>query len=241
MTDFNNFIGNLVESKDLGSCPNLKLACNHSSLVFKDVQTAEQSNQRLEFLGDAVLDLIISEYLMRQYPKLNEGELSKCRAFVVNARSLSFATRTIEMGKYLKLSKGEELSGGREKNSILADFFEAVVGALYLDCGLEMARKFVHASLKDKIADATQHFESKDYKSLLQEWTQKNIETLPTYTIRSENGPDHSKEFEVEVEVAAEDKSWHALGKGSSKKRAEQEGARKLLEKVLKGKNHDIA
>ena len=186
-----------------------------------------KDNERLEFLGDAVLDLCVSDLLMRHFPNDSEGRLSKRRAACVNERTLAEIAKRFRLGEYLLLGKGEELSGGRSKPSLLADAFEAVVAAIYMDGGFENASAFVQRLFTDLVEKGLQDILYKDYKTLLQETSQVRFREAPKYSVVQESGPDHDKTFEVRLDV-----SGHATttGLGKSRKEAEQEAARKALE-----------
>jgi ribonuclease-3 len=189
-----------------------------------------EDNERLEFLGDAVLELLASEYLLSNFPEWTEGQLSKSRAHMVNARSLEAAARRLQLGEHLRLGRGEEKTGGREKPTLLADAFEAVVAAVYLDGGLGPARNllkrtlFEHALLEDgeRMADS-------DRKSALQEFLQGRAQPPAEYRLAGESGPDHQKMFQVEVWVGGE---CLANGLGSTKKEAEQRAASSALRRL---------
>lgn len=177
-------------------------------------------NERLEFLGDSVLQLISGEKMYRENPKMPEGDMSKHRAALVCEDALASYAKEIRLGDYLNLGRGEEQSGGRERPSILADAFEALIGAIYLDGGLGPAKKFVLKFL-DKA-----HLNLKDYKTLLQEIIQQNPGEKVVYVLAGESGPDHNKSFEVEVHLNS---NVIGRGKGRSKKRAEQAAAKEAL------------
>ena len=177
-------------------------------------------NERLEFLGDSVLQLISGEKMYRENPKMPEGDMSKHRAALVCEDALASYAKEIRLGDYLNLGRGEEQSGGRERPSILADAFEALIGAIYLDGGLAPAKKFVLKFL-DKA-----HLNLKDYKTLLQEIIQQNPGEKVVYVLAGESGPDHNKSFEVEVHLNS---NVLGRGKGRSKKRAEQAAAKEAL------------
>lgn len=189
-----------------------------------------QNNERLEFLGDAVLDMLASEYLLETFSDWSEGQLSKSRARVVNARALEMAARRLHLGEHLRLGRGEEKTGGREKPTLLADAFEAVVAALYLDGGLAAARQMLRRVLFDhaveerglRIADA-------DRKSALQEFLQGRGQPPAEYRLSGQTGPDHRKTFRVEVWANG---MCMASGEGSTKKEAEQQAARTALERL---------
>lgn len=207
----------------------LKTACTHSSYAHENKESSIVSNERLEFLGDSVLSLIVSEYIFKNYPKLPEGELTKIRASVVCEASLAQCTKRIGVGKYLLLGKGEELTGGRERISILSDAFEAILAAIYLDGGMDEARRWVLEQLEDTIKAAVAGNIFKDYKTELQELIQKNGEEKIKYEIIDVSGPDHNKNFYVKVMH-----NGRTIGKGSgrSKKEAEQNAARCALESI---------
>ena len=181
-----------------------------------------QDNERLEFLGDAVLDLVIGHRLMDRYPDQREGELSVTRAHVVSEAGLSDVARSIRLGKWLLLGKGEERSGGRDKPSILADALEAVIAAVYLDAGFDAARDLVER-LMAEVIDQVRETGTSDYKTAFQEAAQARLKVTPEYRVLGSSGPDHDKTFEVGV--AIDGKVW-ATGAGKSKKEAEQRAAR---------------
>ena len=205
-------------------------ALTHKSYVNERRDSGRKHNERLEFLGDAVLSLIMSDYLARRYSEFSEGALSKLKAKLVSETSLANAARRLDLGARLKLGRGEELSNGRDKASLLADAFEAVIAAVYLDGGLEASRNFTIEALTDELRQIDVLQEKPggdDYKTRFQEWCQKRYELLPLYGIVRETGPDHQKFFEVEVRV--NDKVF-GIGRGYSKKEAEQEAAQRALE-----------
>jgi ribonuclease III len=198
----------------------LEVALTHRSLG------EDRQNETLEFLGDAVLSLAISDLLMREFPDAREGDLSKMRASLVNAEALAAKARRVDLGRWLRLGKGEERSGGRDKEKILAAGYEALLGAVYLDAGYEAARQVVEAHFG---ADLQRHVDApghRDYKTRLQELTQRLYRETPVYTLTGEHGPDHEKEFVVELSVGGK-----ALGRGvgRSKKLAEQAAAMEAL------------
>ncbi len=189
-----------------------------------------ESNERLEFLGDAVLGLLASELLIAQFPDWDEGALSKSRSRLVNGRSLQHLARRLRLGDYLRLGRGEEKTGGRTKPALLADAVEAVVGALYLDGGLEPARRFLRRWLfEPAMRQGTEWLGQTDHKSALQEFLQARGMTPAGYRIRSETGPDHRKVFVVELSV---DGRAIAAGEGTSRKEAEQSAARLALQQL---------
>ena len=180
------------------------------------------SNERLEFLGDAVLGLVVTDHIFRTYPDLPEGELAKVRATVVSAAALAEVALELDIGDALLLGKGEDASGGREKPSILADATEAVIGAVYLDGGWDAASDLVMDLLGERIAEAALGPGGQDYKTRLQELAARELEALPTYDVIDE-GPDHAKRFFATVSL---DGREFGTGEGRSKKQAEQAAAR---------------
>lgn len=199
-------------------------AISHSSYVNENHDVCKESNERLEFLGDSVLGFITAENFFKNYTDFPEGDLTKLRAAMVCEKSLASFARQIQLGKYLLLGKGEVVTGGRERPSIQADAFEAVIAAIYLDGGMDEARKFVLKYIDEAIK---KHRSVKDYKTMLQEVVQRNPGEIVEYVLVGETGPDHDKRFEVEVHLNS-----NVIGKGigKSKKGAEQEAAREALE-----------
>jgi len=210
----------------------LERALTHSSRRRETPATlAAEDNEKLEFLGDAVLGALVSEYLVTSFPNWSEGQLSKSRAKLVNAHSLQAAARRLNLGHYLRLGRGEEKTGGREKSTVLADAYEAVVAAIYLDAGLDAAREFVRSSLLDEtIGREAHHLGQPDHKSGLQELLQGRGQPPAEYQVVSESGPDHRKTFLVEVRVGG-----RLLGSaaGANKKEAEQAAARLALDQLF--------
>jgi ribonuclease-3 len=185
-------------------------------------------NERLEFLGDAVLGLLASEYLLANFPEWSEGQLSKSRAQIVNAGSLEAAARRLHLGEHLRLGRGEEKTGGREKPTLLADAFEAVVAAVYLDAGLGAARGVLRRILfEHALEERGERIAESDRKSALQEYLQARGRPPAEYRLAGESGPDHQKVFQIEVWVSGE---CMARGEGNTKKEAEQRAARSALE-----------
>lgn len=207
----------------------LKRALTHKSYANERRNCNLKDNERLEFLGDAVLDLVVNQYLFTQYSDHPEGELAQIRSVVVSAPTLAEKSREINLGKYLLLGKGEEATGGRERNSILADAFEALIGSIYLDQGLEVAENFILELLIPNIEMVEQGNHIQDYKTLLQELLQKNSDHRPYYEVIKEEGPDHNKSFTVQVTFKGE---ILGVGTGSSKKRAQQSSAKEAIEKL---------
>ncbi|MGQ9532633.1 MAG: ribonuclease III [Desulfotomaculales bacterium] len=205
----------------------LSHALTHGSFAAERHLSPVQNNQRLEFLGDAVLELVISEHLFRQYPDREEGDLTRMRAAVVCEPSLVRAARALDLGSALRLGRGEERDGGRERPSILADAFEALLGAVYLDRGLDAARRVALTWLAPVLAEVAAGGAERDYKTRLQEALQARGLEPVEYAIVGEEGPDHAKTFTVAT-------TWRGRrltrGTGRSKKEAEQEAARALLE-----------
>ncbi len=187
------------------------------------------NNERLEYLGDAVLDLIVGEYLYHLFPEAEEGILSKLRAALVNEDAFTKLAKRLNLGKYLLLSPAEENNGGREKPSILSSAFEALIGALYLEAGFDKAKETALKLIKEEYPTITPDELLKDYKTSLQEITQAHFGVVPEYRLLSAKGPDHKKEFEIGVFI--HDKEY-ARAKGKSKKTAQQEGARLTIQKL---------
>lgn len=207
-------------------------ALSHRSLNSEKKLTREeaaQHNEQLEFLGDSVLGLIVSEHLYHSYPEIPEGKLSVLKARIVSAAHLVEASRGIGLGHILVLGKGEELSGGREKKALLADAIEAVLGAVYLDGGLDAARQFVRTHILEIASAQEDSPELNNFKALLQEHVQSIGLPQPVYVTVKTEGPEHAKMFTVEVRVGPE---WTEQGMGQTKKYAGQMAARLLLERI---------
>jgi ribonuclease-3 len=186
-------------------------------------------NERLEFLGDAVLNLFVSEQLMQACPDATEGDLSRFRAAIVSETALAVIARNIGLGTFLHLGKGEEQTGGRDKDSLLADTLEAIIASLYLDGGADAAKTFILSFFRDSITMTCASRGILDYKTALQERCQERLKLLPSYRIASEEGPDHCKQFTVELSIRNE---VVARGTGRSKKEAEQKAAKEALERI---------
>ena len=202
----------------------LKNALTHTSYAYEhDVP----SNVKLEFLGDSILEFISSDYMYNKYIHLKEGEMTKVRATVVCEKSLYKIAILHNFSDFLYLGKSEIMTGGNKRPAILADSVEAVIAAMYIDGGLEVAKKFIIENLKNEIEIATKHVGEKDYKTVLQEELQKNGDVKIEYKIIKESGPDHDKTFEAEVSLNGK---TLAQGKGKSKKEAEMQAAKKALE-----------
>jgi ribonuclease-3 len=224
----------------------LEKALTHSSAVSeaRAGQAAEnperallEDNERLEFLGDAVLELVTREYLVSKFPQWDEGQLSKSRTRLVNGKSLESAARRLGVGEHLRLGRGEEKTGGREKQTLLADAFEALVAAIYLDGGLEAARDVLRKTLFEQaVEDNSDRMEESDRKSALQELLQGGGLPPALYRLAAETGPDHQKKFQVEVWASGK---LLATGEGSTKKEAEQRAAGRALERLADGAARD--
>jgi ribonuclease-3 len=199
-------------------------ALMHSSRIpERSAEEPAESNEKLEFLGDAVLELVVSEELVREFPEWSEGQLSKSRARLVNATAISLSAQRLGLGKYLRLGRGEEKTGGRTKPALLADAYEALIAAIYLDGGLEAARGFVRRTLVEgAIACEAERMGHTDHKSALQEFLQSRGMAPGAYRVIAESGPDHQKMFRVEVRIEGQ---TPALGSGKTKKEAEQSAA----------------
>ena len=203
----------------------LTIALTHSSFA-NEGKKGDVCNERQEFLGDAVLSIIVSDYLFRNHAKMPEGDLTKLRAALVCEKALCLYAEELGLGDFLMLGRGEEATGGRQRPSILADAFEAVIAAIYLDGGIEPAREFVLRYVVPTIGNHTK-VAFKDYKTILQEIIQKNPEERVTYELVDESGPDHNKRFVVEVHLNS---NVIGRGEGRSKKSAEQAAAQMALE-----------
>ena len=214
-------IGYTFQNKEL-----LKKALTHTSYAYEN---NIESNEKLEFLGDSILEFVSSKYLYENYPELKEGEMTKVRATVVCEKSLHKVAKMHDFSDFLYLGRSERKMGGQERPAILADSVEAVIAAIYLDGGIEQAEKFIIQSLKEDIEIATKHVGDKDYKTVLQEKLQEHGDVKIEYEIIKEEGPDHNKSFEVQVSC---DGKKLAKGQGRSKKEAQMNAAQKALEKL---------
>ena len=221
MIELENKIGYHFNNKDL-----LKEALTHSSYANEHKAQKIKYNERLEFLGDAVLSIVVSDYIFKNCPELPEGELTKLRASLVCEKSLFKFAKMINLGSFLVLSKGERNNGGSNRPSILSDAFEALIAAIYIDGGMECAAKHILNFVVPEIKNSKQK-KIKDYKTTLQEIIQKNPGEQLEYVLVNESGPDHNKHFVVEVHLNS-----NVIGKGGgrSKKEAEQQAAREALE-----------
>jgi len=212
-----------IKDRDL-----FQTALTHRSYLNEHRNYKLPSNERLEFLGDAVLQFLTSEYLFREYPNSPEGDLTNFRAALVCTKSLAEEARHLDYGQHLLLAHGEEESGGRDREYILANTFEAILGAMYLDQPLKTCRKFLEKQLFPKLADIVKNREYKDDKSTFQELTQEDVGITPEYKVLEEWGPDHDKQFKIGVFLGSKKAG---AGEGHSKQEAEQAAARNALEK----------
>ena len=217
-TEFQEGIGYKFENEGL-----IRQALTHSSYANEKHMKKHSDNERLEFLGDAVLEVVSSEYLYLNYPDYPEGDLTKLRASLVCEPTLAFCTRQIDLGKYLFLGKGEDMTGGRQRKSVLSDALEAVIGAIYLDGGFANAKEFVLKYILTDIEHKQLFFDS---KTILQEFVQGNYKEELNYRLIGEKGPDHDKCFVVEACIGEQ---YIGKGKGHTKKSAEQEAAYQAL------------
>lgn len=204
----------------------LNRAMTHSSYANQMGLHYIEHNERLEFLGDSVLSLVVSEYIFKKYKNKPEGKLSKIRASIVCESSLYEMAKNIALGQYMLIGKGEEATGGRERVSILADAYEALIAAIYIDGGFESASQFIISQMEEKIESTVKSAHTKDYKSRLQELVQKEQAANIIYEIENEEGPDHDKVFYAKVSLNGKDAG---RGRGKSKKEAEQEAAKCAL------------
>ena len=227
--EFEEKIGYCFQSSRL-----LKQAFTHSSYANEHHMSKLADNERLEFLGDAVLEVVTSDFLFHRYPKYPEGELTRLRASIVCEPTLAFCTRDLELGKYLLLGKGEAQTGGRERKSILSDVMEAVIGAIYLDGGFASAKEFIHRFVLNDIEHKQLFYDS---KTILQEVIQGNYSEELSYFLLAEEGPDHDKKFIVEARIGT---TAYGKGCGRTKKSAEQEAAYATLLQLKEQKNIDF-
>jgi ribonuclease-3 len=190
---------------------------------------SSHANERLEFLGDAVLNLVVSEELIHRHPTADEGTLSKMRAWLVSEAALADVARRLELGRFLRLGRGEELSGGREKHSLLADVFEALVAAVYQDGGYGAVRACVLTVMAPELDELPVKGPGTDYKTQLQEYCQRLFGRLPVYRVSRETGPDHQKSFQVELTIKDQP---YGVGTGRSKKEAEQQAAKAAWDRL---------
>jgi len=212
----------------------LNIALTHKSYSFERSRHAHEWNERLEFFGDSVLGLVISEYLYKKFKKIQEGQLSKFKAQVVCTDTLKKVALKLNIGDYLLLGKGEERTGGRTQTSTLSGVVEALIGAVYLDRGINAAKKIILDIFKNDLLNIDKENGSKDYKSLLQEMCLKKFSHIPFYELISQEGPEHKKEFVIGVKLNGH---MYGRGWGLSKKNAEQMAAKEALEKCELDKN----
>ena len=208
---------------DLGHLP---IALTHKSYTNENAG-AGSHNERLEFLGDAVVGLIVAAGLMEAHPAAEEGTLSRLRAGLVNSRSLAEVARSIELGDCIRVGRGELRSGGRDKDSLLADAYEAIIGAVYLDQGIDSVKAVLQRHFDQRFEEGETRLADRDYKTRLQELVQARFRCVPTYTVVRTEGPEHDKVFDVELELM--DEVW-GRGTGRSKKQAERAAARDAWE-----------
>ncbi len=208
----------------------IRRALTHKSYANERKLPPNQDNERLEFLGDAVLELAVSQLLMDRYPQYSEGDLSKLRAAIVNERQLADLARHFGLGEQLYLGRGEEQTSGREKSSLLADAYEAILGGIYLDRGFEKAAQVIRRHYSALLDSTPPEEIYQDYKTELQEKSQSLFHAIPRYRLAAEKGPDHDKIFEVEIFIRNE---LMGRGSGRNKKEAEQLAAREALEKLV--------
>ncbi|MBP6408290.1 MAG: ribonuclease III [Fusobacteriaceae bacterium] len=208
----------------------LKKALIHRSFGNENWEYKNINNEKLELLGDAVLDLIVTEYLYKNFAVATEGELAKLKSMIVSEPVLANISSEIKLGNYLMLSKGEELTGGRERESILGDVFEALLGAIYLDSEINTVRDVALKYLIYKIEHINENEELIDYKTILQEYSQRVYKIIPVYEVINELGPDHKKSFEISVSI--EEKKVMGRGVGKNKKQAEQFAAREACKNL---------
>lgn len=223
LSELEQKIGYKFQDKSL-----LKRAMMHSSYSNEHRLNRLDNNERLEFLGDAVLEIVVSEFLYKTYPKKPEGDLTKMRASIVCEPTLAFCTKEIQLGKYLLLGKGEDASGGRDRDSIVSDAMEALIGSIYLDGGFANAKEFIIRFILVDIEHKQLFYDS---KTILQEIVQGQLQDTLTYELVKEEGPDHNKHFEVNVCIGG---VVVGFGEGRTKKAAEQEAAYKGILKLKK-------
>jgi len=205
----------------------LDTALTHRSYLNEHREASLQNNERIEFLGDAVLELIISTYLFKTYPEKSEGELTNIRAAVVRTESLAEESRNLGLGEHLRMSKGEKESGGRDKDYLLANTFEAILGAIYQDQGLDVCREYIERTLLKKVSRIVENNLFIDPKTQAQEIIQAKFKVTPIYEVVKQEGPDHDKIFTVGLKI---NNKQIAVGTGSSKQKAEEEAAKATVE-----------
>jgi ribonuclease-3 len=230
LADLESSLGYKFKKKSL-----LKEAITHKSYAHEKQKGVLSFNERMEFLGDSVLELIISEYIFTSHPEYTEADLSRIKSYTVQEATLAETAQNIDIGKHLLLGKGEELTGGRAKSSLLADAFEALLAAIYLDGGYKKARDFIHRHLIHKTDELSTKKFIFDFKTKLQEVAQAQFSVLPKYIVHKEEGPEHKKTFEVKVFI---NDDYLGMGKGNTKKAAAQKAAEAALKKIKK--NYEI-
>lgn len=208
----------------------LAQALTHTSYTHENLQNKFFDNERLEFLGDAVLNVVMSHLVMERFSDQSEGELTRIRALIVNEKALAQVSRRTGLGRFMLLGKGENQTGGREKTSILADCYEAVLGAVYLDGGYEEAFRMLQSHFSEVLTRVGQKIPRQNFKTLLQEQTQNRYQTIPRYSLVGESGPDHEKRFRVCVSIQG---MAVGHGEGKTKREAEQRAAEEALGKLM--------
>jgi ribonuclease-3 len=206
----------------------LSRALTHRSYLNEHPEALED-NERLEFLGDAVLDFVVGAWLYNRYPEMPEGDLTRMRSALVHTEQLAYFARRINLGMSMRLGRGEAHAGGRDRSALLCDCFEAVIGSLYLDQGIEAVRRFIFSMLDEAANDVLLNHKTEDPKSLFQEWAQSQGYQAPVYVTRSTSGPDHSKIFDVDVLVNEE---VYGSGQGHSKQIAAKAAAQNALDRL---------
>lgn len=207
----------------------LRKALVHRSYLNENPDFDLPSNERLEFLGDALLDFAVGDHLYRRFSDMDEGDLTSMRAALIRASTLAGFARSMGLGEYVHVSRGENERGGRSRVGLLADAFEALVAAIYLDRGLHVAKEFLMEFVQPEIARLVEHGLERDHKSRLQEWSQREARVTPVYRTVMERGPDHAKEFTVDVLIG--DRTY-GRGEGHSKRSAEQRAAKRALDEI---------
>jgi len=207
----------------------LVLALKHRSFAGTNHHSHAETNERLEFLGDAILGLIVTEFLYKKYPTQPEGRLTEIKSLVVSRKILTQVARKIHLGEYLYLGIGEEKSGGRDRSSIISDAMEAVFGAVYLDGGYGAIKNVIDSLILTNLDDILHRYLNRNFKSQLLEYTQAHGFGVPRYFVEEETGPEHDKSFRISVQV--KDKTW-GVGQGKNKKQAEQQAAKDALSKI---------
>jgi ribonuclease-3 len=210
----------------------LRQALTHRSYINEQPSKDLQDNERMEFLGDAVLDFVSGDLLYQLYPGKSEGELTRLRSAIVRTEALAELAAQLQLGDYLLMGKGESISGGRTRPSILCSTFEAVVGAIYLDRGMTAVQTFVTPQFRQSVSQVEEEAIDKDARSRLQEWSQAALGITPLYETQAANGPDHNKEFIVQVQIGDE---FIATGRGRSKQSASQNAAQTALDLIRTG------